>query len=123
MTGNRFDWEENTPPKTPWSETVIYETHVRGLTVHPSSGAKAPGTFSGVIEKIPYLKELGITAVELLPIQEFNERESEKLNPQTSEPLTNYWGYSTVAFFAPKSSYAPGRRPGGGVQTDGKGAA
>jgi len=106
VTGNRFDWEESTAPKTSWSETVIYETHVRGLTIHPSSGTKAPGTFSGVIDKIPYFKELGITAIELLPIQEFNECESEKLNPQTFEPLTNYWGYSTVAFFAPKSTYA-----------------
>src|SRR5208337_2216536 len=79
-------------------------------------GAKAPGLLSGVIEKIPYFKELGITAVELLPIQEFNEGESEKLNPLTGEPLTNYWGYSTVAFFAPKSTYAGGVREGGQVQ-------
>ena len=116
VTGNRFDWGEDTPLKTSWSETVIYETHVKGLTVHPSSGAKAPGTFRGIIEKIPYFKELGITAVELLPIQEFNEHESEKLNPQTLDPLTNYWGYSTVAFFAPKSTYSGGVPEGGQVQ-------
>ncbi len=116
VTGNRFDWEESTPPKTSWSETVIYETHVLGLTIHPSSGAKAPGTFGGVVEKIPYFKELGITAVELLPIQEFNEHESEKLNPLTCEPLTNYWGYSTVAFFAPKSAYAGDVPEGSQVQ-------
>jgi glycogen operon protein len=115
VTGNRFDWEDSTPRKTSWSETVIYETHVRGLTIHPSSGAEAPGTFRGVIEKIPHFKELGITAVELLPIQEFNERETEKLNPLTGEALTNYWGYSTAAFFAPKSAYAGSGR-GGQVQ-------
>ncbi len=106
VTGNRFEWEDDAPPKTSWSETIIYETHVKGLTVHPSSGAAAPGTFRGVIEKIPYFKELGITAVEFLPIQDFNERETEKLNTLTGQPLTNYWGYSTVAFFAPKSAYA-----------------
>jgi glycogen operon protein len=105
VTGNRFEWQDDVPPRTPWSETVIYETHVKGFTFHPSSGVNHPGTFGGIIEKIPYLKELGVTAVELLPIQEFNEREINNVNPLTGEPLVNYWGYSTVSFFAPKAAY------------------
>jgi len=113
VTGNRFDWQDDVPPRTSWSDTVIYETHVKGFTIHPSSGVKYPGTFEGVIEKIPYLKELGITAVELLPIQEFNEREINTANPLTGQSLVNYWGYSTVSFFAPKAAYA-GDGIGGG---------
>jgi isoamylase len=105
VTGNRFDWHEDRPPKIPWSETIIYETHVRGLTIHPTSGVDRPGTFNGIVEKIPYFKSLGITAVELLPIQEFNEREITTVNPLTGAPLVNYWGYSTVSFFAPKAAY------------------
>jgi glycogen operon protein len=93
-------------PRTSWSETVIYEAHVKGFTVHPSSGVGNPGTFGGMIEKIPYLRELGVTAVELLPIQEFNEHEIDRVNPLTNESLTNYWGYSTISFFAPKAAYA-----------------
>jgi isoamylase len=105
VTGNRFEWKDDVPPRTPWSETIIYETHVKGFTVHPSSEVKQPGTFGGIVEKIPYLKELGVTAIELLPIQEFNEREINSVNPLTGEPLVNYWGYSTVSFFAPKAAY------------------
>jgi isoamylase len=112
VTNDAFDWKDDVRPRTPWSETIIYETHVRGLTVHPSSGVRHPGTFKGLIEKIPYLKELGVTAVELLPIQEFNEQEIYRANPLTGAPLTNYWGYSTVAFFAPKAGYAAGKGAG-----------
>ncbi len=112
IMGNRFDWGEDLPPKIPWSETIIYETHVRGFTIHPSSGVPHPGVFRGLTEKIPYLKELGVTAVEFLPIQEFNEHEIATHNPLTGQPLTNYWGYSTVAFFAPKAGYA-GEGPAG----------
>ena len=115
VTGNRFDWQEDVPPKRSWSETVIYETHVKGLTIHPSSGVKQPGTFSGVIEKIPYLKRLGVTAIEFLPIQEFNEEELDTLNPLTLRPLSNYWGYSTVSFFAPKATYGGDVREGSQV--------
>ena len=106
IVSDTFDWQGDTPLRRPWSETITYETHVRGLTIHPSSGATQPGTFYGVLEKIPYFKEIGITALELLPIQEFNERELDTANPFTGEPLKNYWGYSTVAFFAPKAGYA-----------------
>jgi glycogen operon protein len=88
---------------------------VRGLTIHPSSGVDRPGTFSGIIEKIPYLKALGITAVELLPIQEFNEHEPNTVNPLNGEPLLNYWGYSTISFFAPKSTYGTNGQEGSQV--------
>ena len=101
-----FEWDGDQPPRHPWSKTVIYETHVRGFTVHPKSGVDHPGTYRGLMEKIPYLKELGVTAVELMPVQEFNETSVTRKNPQTSQPLRNYWGYDPVAFFAPKASYS-----------------
>src|SRR5258708_32794039 len=94
------------------SDTVIYETHVRGFTIHPSSGVAHPGTFAGFTEKIPYLQDLGVTAIELMPVLEFNENESNRLNPITEERLKNYWGYDPVAFFAPKQSYSIGGAPG-----------
>lgn len=91
---------------------VIYETHVRGFTIHPSSGVAHPGSFIGLTEKIPYLQELGVTAVELMPVLEFNENESLRLNPVTGERLKNYWGYNPAAFFAPKQSYSIGGAQG-----------
>ena len=103
---NPFNWAGDQPLRHPWSKTVIYETHVRGFTIHPNSGVGHPGTYRGLIEKIPYLEELGVTAVELMPIQEFNERGVPGDNPQTGDPLKNYWGYDPVAFFAPKASYS-----------------
>jgi len=103
-----YDWEGDEPLQRPISETVIYEVHVRGFTAHPSSGVAFPGTYRGFIEKIPYLKSLGITAVELLPVQQFDEQEVERINPLTGEPLKNYWGYAPVAFFAPHRGYAQG---------------
>jgi isoamylase len=102
---NMFDWAEDHTPRTPLSKSVIYETHVRGFTAHPSSGVKHPGTYRGLIEKIPYLRDLGITAVELLPIQEFNEMEY-FLENENRRDLRNFWGYSTLAFFAPNGRYA-----------------
>ncbi len=101
-----FDWKADQPLRLPWELTVIYELHVRGYTIHPSAMVQFPGTYRGLIEKIPYLKDLGVTAVELMPVQEFNENEISHVNPQTGERLRNFWGYSPVAFFAPKSSYA-----------------
>jgi isoamylase len=101
-----FDWRGDLPIRRPWSQTIIYETHVRGLTVHPSSGVAHRGCYRGVVEKIPYFKQLGITAIELLPVQEFNENEMRRLNPIDGQPLRNYWGYNSVGFFAPKGSYA-----------------
>jgi isoamylase len=85
---------------------IIYELHVKGFTCHGSSGVSAPGTYRGLTEKIPYLKELGVNAVELMPVQEFDAEDNTNLNPLTGEKLKNFWGYNTVAFFAPKGSYS-----------------
>ena len=112
VTDNGFDWEDDRPLYHPWSDLVIYETHVRGLTISPTSGSKAPGTFLGVIDKIPYLKELGINAIEFMPIQAFNPDEITARNPATGERLTNYWGYNTIAFFAPYEGYGSRLYPG-----------
>jgi glycogen operon protein len=101
-----FDWQGDTPLNYPLRFSVLYETHVRGLTRHPSSGAEHPGTYKGVIERIPYFKQLGVTSLEFLPVQEFDEDENPRHNPRTGERLKNYWGYSTIAFFAPKGSFA-----------------
>jgi glycogen operon protein len=106
VTCDDFDWGTDIPPKHSASDTVIYEIHVRGFTIHPSSSVTHPGTFAGLIEKIPYLQDLGVTAIELMPVLEFNENELQQLNPITGEKLKNYWGYNPVAFFAPKQSYA-----------------
>ena len=97
-----YDWEGDQPLNRPLNETVIYEMHVGGFTRSPSAGAKQPGTFAGVIEKIPYLKELGVTAIELLPVFEFDDAESREFE---GKRLTNYWGYSTMSYFAPHSGY------------------
>lgn len=106
IPSEQFDWQGDRPLRRPLQETIIYELHVRGFTRHPSSGVSVPGTYRGIIEKIPYLKELGITAVELMPITEFNENESPFVNPFTGERLKNYWGYSPLSFFAPKAAYS-----------------
>ncbi|HYF47942.1 MAG TPA: glycogen debranching protein GlgX [Planctomycetota bacterium] len=101
-----FDWEGDVPLSTPMAQTVIYELHVRGFTQHPSSGVSKPGTFLGLCEKIPHLKQLGVTAVQLMPVLEFDELDQTHKNPQTGEQLKNYWGYSPMSFFAPKAAYA-----------------
>jgi isoamylase len=101
-----FDWEDDRPLGLPMEDLVIYEMHVRGFTKSPSSGVKHPGMFAGMREKIPYLKELGVNCVELLPIFEFDETDNSRTNPITGERLWNYWGYNTIAFFAPNASYA-----------------
>jgi glycogen operon protein len=106
FTRMQFNWQDDRPPRHPWSRMVIYETHVRGLTVHPSSGIPDPGTYRGLIEKIPYLKDLGVTAVELLPVQQFNPHELKARNPYTAELLTNYWGYNPVSFTAVNGAYS-----------------
>jgi glycogen operon protein len=100
-----YDWEGDMPINRPMSETIIYEMHVGGFTRSPTSGVKNPGTFAGVIEKIPYLKSLGVTAVELLPVFEFDSSEILRMSPSTGQPLRNFWGYSTVSFMAPEDSY------------------
>jgi glycogen operon protein len=107
-----FDWELVRPPRVALADKVIYELHVRGFTHHGSSGVAHPGTYRGVIEKIPYLLELGVTTVELLPVYEFDENENPRRNPETGEFLKNYWGYSPICFFAPKAAYAAAGRDG-----------
>ncbi len=101
-----FDWQKDRPLKTPLSETIIYELHTRGFTKDSSSGVAAPGTYQGIIEKIPYLKGLGITAVELMPVTEFDENDSVFRDPDTNELLKNLWGYNPASFFAINSGYA-----------------
>jgi glycogen operon protein len=113
---NNFDWQGDMPLNYPLRFSVIYETHVKGLTAHPNSGVEHPGTYRGVVEKIPFFKDLGITSIEFLPVQEFNENENARHNPHTGQRLTNYWGYSTAAFFAPKGTYASDKNPGGQVK-------
>jgi glycogen operon protein len=107
-----FDWEGDRPLETPLEDLVIYEMHVRGFTRHASSKVKHPGTFAGLRQKIPYLKELGVNCVELMPIFEFDEFENSKISPVTGERLYNYWGYSQVGFFAPKAGFAATGRMG-----------
>lgn len=101
-----FDWGDFEEPHLPVDELIIYEAHVRGFTQHPSSGVQHPGTFAGLMEKLPYLKELGITAVELMPIFEFDEMAD--LRVVDGKNLINYWGYNTVCFFAPNTGYTAG---------------
>ncbi|MEM1251231.1 MAG: glycogen debranching protein GlgX [Cyanobacteria bacterium P01_H01_bin.21] len=97
----QYDWEGDSHPKTPYAATVIYELHVGGFTQHPNSGLPADkrGTYAGLIEKIPYLQSLGITAVELMPVQQFDPSDA-------PAGKTNYWGYSPIAFFAPHRQYS-----------------
>jgi isoamylase len=101
-----FDWENDHPLETPIEDLVIYEAHVRSFTRDESSGVRHRGTFAGLREKIPYLKELGVSCIELMPVYEFDEFENSRTSPITGELLMNYWGYSTVGFFAPKAGFA-----------------
>ncbi len=112
---NRFNWEDDRQLEIPMTDSIIYELHLRGFTKHDSSGIRHKGTYLGLIEKIPYLKSLGITAVELLPINEFSETDSYLANPETGEKLLNFWGYNPVSFFAPKAGYAHDSGSGGQV--------
>ncbi len=102
---DEFDWSDDVTPNHALADTVIYELHLRGFTAHESSNVEHRGTYRGLIEKIPYLQELGITAVELLPVQEFNEMEFFLENMARCD-LKNFWGYSTLAFFAPNGRYS-----------------
>jgi isoamylase len=104
---DRFDWQGDTLSEAPLEELVIYEVHLKGFTAHPSSGVTFPGTYLGFIEKIPHLTRLGINAVELLPVHEHYVDDF-----LIEKGLTNYWGYNTIGFFAPESSYSTNRTPG-----------
>ncbi len=102
-----FDWQGDRPLNLPLNECVIYEAHTKGFTIQNLNiDENKRGTYLGLIEEIPYLKTLGITSLELLPLFEFDENENININPITQEKLKNYWGYSTVAFFSPKASFA-----------------
>lgn len=106
LTSTEFNWENDCHPKIHPSDLIIYELHVRGFTQHISSNVSCPGTYSGIIAKLPYLKELGINAIELLPIAEFDENDHMHRNPETGEKLRNFWGYNTIGFRCPKAAYA-----------------
>jgi glycogen operon protein len=101
-----FDWGHDQPLNHHHADSIIYEMHVRGFTQHASSRVAAPGTFAGVMEKIPYLRALGVTAVELMPITEFDSEDNPRLDPHSGAPLRDYWGYDPISFFAPKAGYA-----------------
>jgi len=111
-----FDWGLDRPLNIPLAQSVIYELHVRGYTRHASSGVAAPGTYLGLTEKIPYLQQLGITAVELLPVYEFEEADTNRSNPLLGNSLLNLWGYQPISFFSPNASYANGKRPGAALE-------
>jgi len=113
-----FDWEGDRPLNYALEDCVIYETHVKGFTASKTSGVDGniAGTYAGFTKKIDHLKQLGVTSVELLPMFEFDENENGNCNPRTGEPLVNYWGYSTIGFFAPKTSYSADKTPGGPVR-------
>jgi glycogen operon protein len=106
----RYDWEDDLPPGNPFTRTIIYEMHVRGFTANPNSGlaVEKRGTYAGLIEKIPYLKDLGITAVELLPVYHFDEQDAPR-------GFRNYWGYAPVSFFAPHPAFSSRKDPLGPV--------
>ena len=109
------------PLSTPMAQTVLYELHVRGFTRHPSSDVEHPGTFLGLCEKIPHLKALGITAVQLMPVLEFDELDQIHKNPLTGEQLKNYWGYSPLSFFCAQSLLCrQARRAGARIQANGE---
>ncbi len=104
--GRRYHWEEDAPPLVPLEDTIIYELHVRGFTCHPSSNVAHPGTFRGLIEKIPYLQWLGVTTVELMPVFEFDECDCPFVDPESGKRLVNLWGYNPIAFAAVKAAFA-----------------
>lgn len=106
VADSKFQWGFDKPLRTPLADTIIYELHVRAFTQDPSSSVTHKGTFKGLAEKIPYLQELGVTAVELMPVCEFDEAEVSRQNPLSGERLFNVWGYHPIAFFAPNAAYS-----------------
>lgn len=116
VVDDSFDWQGDVPLNIPLAKTIIYETHLKGFTAAGNSGVAHPGTYLGITEKIEYLKQLGITAVEFLPVFEFDENENGNTNPRTGEQLKNFWGYSTFGFFAPKVGYSSNKNPGAVVK-------
>ena len=107
VVDDAFDWRGDVSPAIPLQRLIIYEVHARGFTAHPSSRVKSPGTYLGFAEKIPYLKSLGVNAVELLPVHECHVEDFLR-----GKGLANYWGYNTLGFFAPESAYSTSKKPG-----------
>lgn len=105
IVNDDFDWGSDVSPELAIEDLVIYEMHIRGFSVHPSSHVKYPGTYSGILEKIPYLKSLGVNCIELMPVFEFDERDNRFLDLE-GKALLNYWGYNPIGFFAIKAAYA-----------------
>ena len=101
-----YEWHDDIPLLTPIEDSVVYELHVRGFTMHPTALVAQPVTFAGLVAKIAYLQSLGVTAVELLPVFEFDEDDCVFINPQTGQGLKNFWGYNSIAFGAAKAAYA-----------------
>ncbi len=112
VADDEFDWGDDVSPNIPMNQTVLYELHVRGYTRHPSSGVQHPGTFLGLVEKIPYLKSLGVTGIQLMPVLEFDEHDVPGRHTNSGSRLVNYWGYSPLGFFSLKSAFAskPGQQ-------------
>ena len=110
-----FDWGDDRPPRTPMEDSVLYELHVRGYTASPSSGVYHPGTYRGLVEKLPHLRALGVTAIELLPVAEFNELEF-YIEDGLRRDRLNFWGYNPLAFRAPNARYAAAPGPGAAVR-------
>src|SRR5262245_55850207 len=100
------DWGGDRRPATPFPDSVVSEAHVRTFTRHPSARVAAPGTFAGLVEKIPWLVSLAVTAVQLMPVVEFDETDNPRTDPATGAALFNTWGYAPLAFMAPKLSYS-----------------
>ena len=101
-----YDWQDDHHPGTPLERSVIYELHVRAFTAHPSAGVQHPGTFAGLAQRAEWLRRLGVTAVQLMPVAEFDETENARTNPLDGRPLLNAWGYAPLAFMAPRTAYA-----------------
>ena len=106
-----FDWEGDQQLNIPIEDLVIYEMHLRGFTAHDSSDVSQPGTYAAAIEKIPYLRALGVNCIELMPIFAFDESDNSRKNPLTGERLLNYWGYNPIGFFAPNAAYSADAEP------------
>ena len=106
VVSSAFDWGLDKPLRISLSDSIFYELHVRAFTQHPTSGVSRAGTFAGLTEKIPYLKDLGVTAVELLPICEFEETRTDRIDPSSGEKLLNLWGYQPVSFFSPNAAHS-----------------
>jgi glycogen operon protein len=115
VDSSHFHWDGVLRPRREFKDTIIYEMHVRLFTMNPNSGVENKGTYRGVIEKIDYLKDLGVTAVELLPVFEFDENDIVGMNPFTGEKLKNVWGYNPIGFYAPTSNFISGDKTVGAI--------